>query len=308
MPSRHAAEFDVTEAAGLGQPARISATLFLPEAPVSGDRLVLLVPGGGFTRRYYDLELDGYRDYSSAMSLAGRGLIPITIDNLGTGESTIPEDGHAVTLDRSASALAEVVRQLRERARTGALHPSLAAVEAVIVGIGHSLGGCIMTLAQGEHRCCDAIGILGYSCRYIVGAVDPETGVRLRAREYAGNGYNQTSPLAQRTRFYSDDVPIAVIEAEETGRVPMPNGVAEALIPGRTVVAAAKIEVPVLLLFGETDVSPEPHAEPSFYHRSKDVTLLMIEGARHAHNSASCRVALWNRIVRWIDSVVPVAG
>jgi len=234
------------------------------------------VPGGGFTRRYYDLELDGHAVYSPAKKLAERGFIPTAVDNLGTGENMVPEDGHAVTLDRFASALAEVERQLRGRARTGALHAALAPVEAAVVGIGHSLGGCIITLAQGDHRCCDAVGIFGYSCRYIIGAVDPETGERLRAREYTSNGYNRTSASTQRARFYSEDVPIAVIEAEEAGRVAMPNGVAEALIPSRTAPAAARIEVLVLLLFGETDVSPGPHAEPGFYNPSTDVTPLMV--------------------------------
>lgn len=303
MPHRHNIEFDVTDVAGLGRPTRISATLFLPDGAERADHFVLLVPGGGFTRRYFDLELEGYRDYSAAMQLAGRGMIVVAVDNLGTGGSTIPEDGREVTLDRSAGAQAAVVRQLRARAAEGALHASLAPCEPHVTAIGHSLGGCIVTLMQGDHGCCDAVGVLGYSCHYIMGAVDPETGERLRKREYTGNGYNCTTPSAHRERFYSDKVPMAVIEAEEAARVPMPNGVAEALIPGRTAPAAAKIVVPVLLAFGEHDVSPEPYGEPAFYSGSSDVTLLILADAGHAHNSAPGRVGFWRRIADWIESV-----
>lgn len=303
MPARHPICFDVTPDVALGQPAHIAATLFLPESHGARLKMAVLVPGGGFTRRYFDLELEGYRNYSAAMQLAGRGWTVVAIDNLGTGESTTPDNGLEVTLDRSASALASVVCQLRGMARSGELHPSISAQEPVVVGIGHSLGGCIVTLMQGDHSACDAVAVLGYSCRYIKGAVDPETGERLRERESVGNGYNRTTPSHHRERFYSDKVPLAIIEAEEAERVPMPDGVAEALIPGRTAPAAARIQVPVLLAFGERDVAPDPHAEPAYYHGSSDVTLLMLADSGHAHNSAPGRVAFWNRIGGWMDAV-----
>ena len=303
MPQRCPICFDVTHDVALGRPAHIAGTLFVPEIHGSQPKVAVLVPGGGFTRRYFDLELEGHPNYSAAMQLAGRGWTVVAIDNLGTGESTIPDNGLDVTLDRSASALASVACQLRVMARSGALHPSLPAREPIVVGIGHSLGGCIVTLMQGDHSVCDAIVVLGYSCRYIKGAVDPETGERLRRRESVGNGYNRTTPSHHRERFYSEKVPLAIIEAEEAGRVPMPDGVAEALIPGRTASAAARIRVPVLLAFGERDVAPEPHAEPGYYHGSNDITLLMLADSGHAHNSAPGRVAFWNRIGGWMDAV-----
>lgn len=303
MPTRHAIEFDVTASAGLRIPTHIAATLFEPQRHGNILGAVVLVPGGGFTRSYYDLELGGYHDYSAAMQLAQHGWIVVAIDNLGTGESTIPVDGNEVTLDRCASALADVVSQLRSRLSNRSLRSAGCDIPIPVVAIGHSLGGCIVTLMQGDHVCCDAVGILGYSCKYIVGAVDRETGKRLRAREYTGNGYNRTTPATQRERFYSEKVPLAIIEAEEAARVPMPNGVAEALIPGRTASAAGRIQVPVLLAFGDRDVSPDRYGEPAFYRRSNDVTLLTLTDAGHAHNSAPGRVAFWDRIVNWMESV-----
>lgn len=310
MPQRVEIRFDVTSEAGLGHEAHIAGTLFVPDDPGIGAkygaealRIALLSPGGGFTRSYFDLQLEGYEDYSAAMQLAARGFVVVAIDNLGTGESTIPEDGRNITLDRSAAALAGVARQICERARKGDLDPSIQTGEATVIAIGHSLGGCIVALMQGDHGACDGVGVLGYSCRYIKGAIDPETGERLRKRESVGSGYNRTTPSAQRERFYSDAVPISVIAAEEAARVPMPDGVAEALIPGRAAPAASRITVPVLLAFGERDVSPEPHAEPAYYTASSDVTLLMLASTGHAHNSAPGRVEFWNRIADWMDGV-----
>ena len=303
MPQRHAIQFCVTAAAGLGVPAYIAATRFQPDPSQPTRGVVVLVPGGGFTRRYFDLEIEGYQNYSAAMQLARHGWIVVAIDNLGTGESTIPADGEQVTLDRCAAALAEVILQLRSQLKSGELPATKAASALPVVGVGHSLGACIITLAQGNYACCDAVGVLGYSCRYIVGAVDPETGERLRKREFCGSGYNRTTPSSQRERFYSEQVPKAIIEAEEAARVPMPNGLAEALVPGRSAAAAARIEVPVLLAFGERDVSPNPYDETRYFHRSKDVTLLILNGAGHAHNSAPERVVFWDRISNWIVGV-----
>jgi pimeloyl-ACP methyl ester carboxylesterase len=306
-PQTREMRFDVSAAAGLGEPCHIAGTLFLPAATDRRAPLViaLLVPGGGYTRRYYDLHVDGHEGYSAALRLADRGVLAVAIDSLGTGESSVPEDGRRVTLDIQAATLAEVARQLRAAARDGTLMPGLAAQAPVIVGIGHSLGGCTITLQQGAHAACDAVAILGFSCQYIQTAVDPKTGQRLRPRIPAGReGYNRSDPASHRARFYTASVPLTVIEAEEAGRVAMPDGVAEALIPGRSAPAAARIETPVLLGFGEFDVSPDPHAEPGFYRSSRDVTLLVLPDAGHAHNSASGRAGFWRRIGDWIDAVV----
>ncbi|QTH21223.1 alpha/beta fold hydrolase [Rhizorhabdus wittichii] len=297
--------FDVGAAAALGEPCHIAGTLFPPTVARDGPLVIaLLVPGGGYARRYYDLHVDGHAGYSAALRLAERGIVAVAIDSLGTGESSIPEDGRRVTLDIQAATLAEVARQLREAARAGTLLPSVPAREPVVIGIGHSLGGCTITLQQGDHAVCDAVAILGFSCQYIRTAVDPKTGERLRPRIPASReGYNRSDPASHRDRFYTASVPRAVIEAEEAARVAMPDGVAEVLIPGRSAPAAARIDVPVLLGFGEFDVSPDPHAEPGFYRSSRDVTLLVLPDAAHCHNSASGRAGFWRRIGDWIDMV-----
>jgi len=302
MAKTRAIVFNVTDAAGLGEPAHIAGTLFAPTPDAqTRNKIALLLPGGGFTRRYYHLEVEGHQGYSAATQLARRGWTVVAVDNLGTGESTIPDDGRTVTLDRCASAIASVVKQLRERSRQGALHSSIPAGDSIVVCVGHSLGGAIATLVQGDHAACDAVAVLGFSCQYIKGAVDPETGERLRKRENTGNGYNKTNPTHHRERFYSKPVPLAIIEAEEAARVPMPDGVADVIKPGRTRSAAERIQVPVLLGFGDRDVSPDPDAEPAYYPNSSDVTLILLPDSGHAHNSAPGRVAFWNRIGDWMD-------
>jgi pimeloyl-ACP methyl ester carboxylesterase len=308
MPTRHAVWFDVTEAAGLGSPAEIRGTLFLPEAPRTPLIVALLVPGGGFSRHYYDLELPDHEGYSAAMQLAQAEILAVAVDNLGTGESTVPDDGRLVTLDVSAAAMAEVARQLRRGACEGTLHPSLRAGQPFVVGIGHSLGGCIVTLLEGIHAVCDATAILGFSCQYIRNAVDPKSGRRLRPRTSVGKGYNKTEPESHRSQFYVPDVPLAVIEAEEAMRVPMPDGLAEVLIPGRSAGPAGDIKVPILLAFGADDVSPDPREEPRYYRSSNDITLLIVEDCAHCHNSAPGRVGLWRRIEEWMHSSLIKAG
>jgi pimeloyl-ACP methyl ester carboxylesterase len=66
---------------------------------------------------------------------------------------------------------------------------------------------------------------------------------------------------------------------------------------------AALVDVPVLLGYGEVDVSPDPSAEARFYQRSTDITTLVVPGSGHCHNMASTRHLLWQPLLEWAERV-----
>src|SRR5438270_9471554 len=70
-------------------------------APRSGEveRAVLFCfPGGGMSRRYYDIAAPAeLGNFSMARHLAQQGVVVVTVDHLGVGESRRPDDGYALT-------------------------------------------------------------------------------------------------------------------------------------------------------------------------------------------------------------------
>jgi hypothetical protein len=56
----------------------------------------------------------------------------------------------------------------------------------------------------------------------------------------------------------------------------------------------------VFLAFGATDVSADPHAEPSGYPACNDITVVVVPRMAHMHNFADTREQLWRRFDDWL--------
>ena len=81
---------------------------------------------------------------------------------LGVGASSKPVDGDRVNFDTMSAAAASFVRQVRSMLADGSAEfggCSLASVP--IIGLGHSLGACLTVVTQAQHRCYDAVALLG---------------------------------------------------------------------------------------------------------------------------------------------------
>jgi len=111
--------------------------------PVERPRAVLVCwPGGSYSRTYWDFSVPGRDGYSFAEHMTARGFTVAAVDPLGVGESSRPGDVDLVTLETMTDAATAAVRQLRER---------LAPEGVPVIGIGHSLGGCLSLVEQARH-------------------------------------------------------------------------------------------------------------------------------------------------------------
>jgi pimeloyl-ACP methyl ester carboxylesterase len=71
------------------------------------------------------------------------------------------------------------------------------------------------------------------------------------------------------------------------------------LTPGVIAAEAAAVDVPVLLAFGERDVTADPWMEPKAYPAASDITLFVCQRMGHMHNFAGTREKFWARIHSW---------
>ncbi|HEX4245704.1 MAG TPA: hypothetical protein VHY77_09060, partial [Acidimicrobiales bacterium] len=254
---------------------------------------------------------------SQATHHTDRGMVLVACDHLCTGESTTPAELMAVTLEQLAEANAITTAVIAEQLTTGTLHADLPPIAiSASVGIGQSMGGCILTVHQGRWETFDAVALLGWSGRHTafpgpsggtVAITVPRRGDDLRSAPMP----TMFTPELFRYCFHYDDVPVSVVDLDlGIGVVPAwrsqgaPPCAMTMLSPGVVAAEAAAISVPVLVACGQRDVVPDPHAEPAAYPSSPDVTLVVVPEMAHMHNFAGTRRRLWERLARWIDAVV----
>jgi pimeloyl-ACP methyl ester carboxylesterase len=298
--------FEVSLSA-LSYPATISSTAFLP-ANRTG-KIVIAVPGGTYSRAYWHQDPSALAGYSFCEHLCRAGVTVVAVDNLGTGDSTRPADSDLVTPELMGDAIAQVATQVRARALSGALDERLGPMSSPeLIGVGHSLGGLITVLQQSKWHSYDRVAVLGYT------AVPSENSapyadrlnaalemLALQSPDTFRNGYLEVPRSSLKAFFYGDFVDRDVISADARTATVMPRiAGAAAMVYGSAADAAARIDVPVFLAFGEQDLSPDPRQEAAAYHSSDDITVFVLPGSAHCHNLAPTRFVLWNRLLNWI--------
>jgi pimeloyl-ACP methyl ester carboxylesterase len=158
---------DVTSDAAIGMPARTTATVHLPASgALSSPPVVCFAfPGGGYSRRYYTMDLlDGTSTRTGQADWhAANGWIFVACDSLGFGDATAPA-GNVLNYENIALGNKATVAAIMARLESGTLvdgYPPV--IGATTLGIGQSMGGCLTIVLQGQHQVFDGIASLGFS-------------------------------------------------------------------------------------------------------------------------------------------------
>lgn len=299
--------FDVGEV--IGEQASLAATYYPPRARAAAAAVLVCLPGGTYSREYWDLHVPGRRGYSFADFATENGYAVLTIDPLGTGESSKPagDFGFADIAATLASAVAAL--------------PDATGVHTPPVAVAHSLGGYLAITQQSLFSSYAALAILGCTNQHVA-PLNLDPALIARSATPAGRAAlarEILSALAQpyfegpreylQSWFHLDDVPADVVAADSvTAKSVVPRVFGTAMIPGVVAEHAARIDVPVLVGYGAVDVSPDPRAEAGLYCNSPDITTFVLADSAHCHNMASSRHRLWRRLLAWTEVVVDVSG
>ena len=296
--------FDVSDR--FGEATTVAASWFAPEGP-AGDRPVLVcLPGGTYTRGYWDLRVPGHPGYSFARVAAGEGFGVLTLDALGTGESSRPD--RDVDLAAQAGAAESALNQL----------PTVLGIDRPAIAVGHSMGGYLALTQHGAHGSYAGLAILG-TTNLAVAPLDLPPELVAAAATPAGRDvvvdqiasgmpdlYIEGDRAPMRSWFHLPDVAEEVVAADDAATLTVVprRCAAQSSTPGVTLDAASRARVPVFLAYGEVDVSPDPRADAACYCSSPDVTLYLLAGSGHCHNMATTRHRLWDRLLGWCASAI----
>lgn len=312
---------DVTGAADLGSQVELAATIWLPDADALPARPVVLfaVPGGGYSRGYFDMEFAGHANYSEALWHQARGTIYVAVDHIGVGESSIP-DLSKISFQTLAATYDSCVRQILARLADGSLGEGFpAVVRPFTVGMGQSMGGGVSILTQGRFATFDAIAPCGVSAIHTaLPQRDKSAFEHGKARFDAVKEGKAKSHLETEHEgvdyvyaFHWEDVPADILHEDMKGGYPIretapsfgsltiPYCAVQMMLPGAFAADAAAVKVPVLVANGERDTCPNPHAEAAAYPASQDVSIFIVPAMAHMHNFAGTRQVLWQRLHDW---------
>ena len=175
-------DIDVTEAAGLDEPLRTRVTVTLPDPDAVASPAVacFAFPGGGYSRGYFHLDvpdaLESETGGGQAAWHAQRGWLFVACDHLCVGESSMPVDAPGVSFEVMSAVNAATVERVTALLASGDLDPGFPPLDGLVrIGIGQSMGGCLLIVQQGQLATFDAIGVLGYGATHTVLAMPPGT-------------------------------------------------------------------------------------------------------------------------------------
>jgi pimeloyl-ACP methyl ester carboxylesterase len=289
----------------VGEQASLAATYYPARTSTAAGAVLVCLPGGTYSREYWDLNIPGHHRYSFADFATENGYAVVTIDPLGTGESSKPARDFDFT--DIAAALARAVSAL----------PDITGDHLPPVAVAHSLGGYLAITQQSLFPSYAGLALLGCTnqhvaplnldAAFIARSATPQGRAELAQQILSA----LTQPYAEGPReylqswFHLADVPADVVAADSvTAKSVVPRVFGTAMIPGVVAEHAARIDVPVLVGFGTVDVSPDPRAEAGLYRNSPDITTVVLAGSAHCHNMASTRHRLWRRVLAWTATVV----
>jgi pimeloyl-ACP methyl ester carboxylesterase len=300
-------EFPVSVGAGLGAPSPCTIVGYLYYHGSFRERpLQVLVHGATYTHTYWDFPRVGGEDYSYAryMAAPARKYAVLAIDQLGAGESCKPANGLLVTLDETASALEQVIGQLRSgQNSTGYAFESIALV-------GHSAGSINAIAVQAKSHPADALVVT--AARHIASVPFPP-GVELVlpfVPTLATLPYFSLPPdLRTALFYYTPSADSAVIAAD--------NATADAWTGGQVTSTFAAFLHPVLyppidgvnlvtgdvlVQLGEFDAlfpAGAPDVEIASWTNAR-VTVQELPGLGHDFNLHFGREESWKRIDTWL--------
>lgn len=311
--------------ADLGEPLapetglEVAATVFVPSCVPANPRVLCCLPGGGLSRRYWDLVTEASTVFSFARAMCALGHVVATFDMIGAGDSSRPQDGFGITPDVIAEANAQATARVLASLRAGTLDPAVAPMPGLrSIGVGHSLGAVSSIVQFARHPEHAALVLLGFGGAGFPSELDAgELGiagdaaairanvVRLARARYPQAYWRLVGSSRTREVYGSGGDKGAMTALRGAGTDLLATAGLFSMIPGSIRSECESIDVPLFLGIGDRDICGPPHAVPACFPKCPDVTLVVMPATGHTHFVFPSTPALFARIATWVDTVVP---
>lgn len=267
---------------------------------------LVCMAGGGMSKSYFELGGNGARhDFASAMR--ARGAAVDLIDQPGVG--AVNEDGLDGGSDPRTAAKIHAMRA-RALRRPG----------DYLIGVGHSMGGMSIILAQDASADFDAIVLMGSNADGVEAALlDHE-------RAYIGRQDAIRADLSGLVEKRTAAIPASTTERAAAMRAAQMNhiqfagedeaadamlkaaraptywpGAITCMIPGGFDREAAAITVPILMIHGEHDLGVAPELAREKFSAAPRYDILRLPATGHNHLASAHVTRIADHILSWAE-------
>jgi pimeloyl-ACP methyl ester carboxylesterase len=301
-------QVDVGTYEGLGGPMQVAMDVHVPERLAEGAALFFCLPGGGVTRRYFDLDGGPGTAFSFAKAMTAQGHVVVAVDPIGVGDSSRPEDGFALTAEVEAELIHRAFLAMRQMEVGGV---ALGALR--VIGGGHSAGALVSVVQQARWRDFDAMILFCFGSGGLPAQLAPEQkaaladpdGGRSRVVEFARKKFAGHPYVEPPVRY--DDSPASKALRAAHSLVVTVVGIL-AMTPGNVRPELATIDVPVFLSVGDRDMTGPPHLLAGDYVACPDFTFYVVATSGHHVFVAPTAPALYARVLNWTAGLAVGGG
>ena len=263
--------------------------------------LLFCLPGGGTTRGFFDLA----PKHSFAVRMTGKGYDILTMDHPGTASNPLPASHPFLTPWHSAAYLND------------ALSRFIATLEyqSPIVGVGHSMGGMIMTMMQAKEKPFCGVALLGSNAGGLDWALDDHE------KTYIDRQEEFTRDLEELTlrKFKAEFIPgmggpsgKTITFGGATGTLNeclrhlgcelFSAGGLTSMTRGSFRMEVEAIDVPMFFAFGDHDIGIPPEEAPKDYVGAPSHDLVILENTGHNSLAFSSIGTLCEKLDQWIQT------
>ncbi|MEM9704778.1 MAG: alpha/beta hydrolase [Pseudomonadota bacterium] len=259
------------------------------------------LPGGGMTRRYFDLG----GPYSFVERMTSLGYALICADHVGIGENSLGEDA-AFTPRDAARVMVEAIPSLQSAAGVS---------DVPLLGLGHSMGGFMTALIQGGHSPYAAIALLGAHAGGLDWGLDENEKsyanrpdalepvlVDLARKKFGKFFFDQPGP-SENSKIFGGENAGANDELRKATAPVYAAGGLMSMIEGSILTEAQAVRCPIFFAFGDNDIGRTPYLAPKEFTSSPDIRLIILPSTGHNSFAFASIDGLCEKLDKWAREV-----
>lgn len=290
---------------GLSGELDLQADYFKP-TPLSKKTLLVCLPGGGANKAFFDLGHYDDFDYSFTSRMSALGYAVLTLDHPGTATNPLPEEHPFLTPRQSAIYIGHAISGMTAHMGT----------YDRIIGIGHSMGGMMITLLQALKKPFDAIGLLGSSAGGLEWGLDDHEKAYIDQPEAFNKDLEALTLRKFKTSFppgmggptgksitFGGENEAVTARLREISCQLFAAGGMMSMTRGSFIKEVEAIDTPMFFGFGDQDIGIPPEDAPKAYINATSTTLHVMENTGHNSFAFKSLETLCERLDLWLASI-----